>query len=139
MAKIVQPDPQSASDYEDRTTKAVKGVLVEIGQILGSFKGKFAVIGGAVPWLLLNNEEMPHVGTLNVDLGLDAEALADGEYVTLVEALMGNGYKQREELRRFQLVRQVSVEDGGVPIRHRRRLFDAAPCRDREKQSSDPQ
>ena len=74
MAKIVQPDPQSASDYEDRTTKAVKGVLVEIGQILGSFKGKFAVIGGAVPWLLLNNEEMPHVGTLNVDLGLDGTA-----------------------------------------------------------------
>ena len=36
----------------------------EIGQILGSFKGKFAVIGGAVPWLLLGNEEMPHVGTL---------------------------------------------------------------------------
>ena len=49
MAKIVTPDPQSAADYEDRTTKAVKGVLVEIGQILGSFKGKFAVIGGAVP------------------------------------------------------------------------------------------
>lgn len=116
MAKIVPPDPQSASDYEDRTTRAVKGVLIEIGQILGSFKGKFAVIGGAVPWLLLDNEDMPHVGTLDVDLGLDAEALGDGEYVTLVEALMGQGYKQREELRRFQLVRQVPVDDGGAPI-----------------------
>ncbi|MCW0001526.1 hypothetical protein OE766_25230 [Pararhizobium sp. YC-54] len=110
------PDPQSAADYEDRTTKAVKGVLVEIGQILGSFKGKFAEIGGAVPWLLLDNEDMPHVGTLDVDLGLDAEALGDGEYVNLVEALMGNGYKQREELRRFQLVREVPVNDGGAPI-----------------------
>jgi hypothetical protein len=48
----------------------VKGVLVEIGQILGGFKGKFAVIGGAVPWLLLDNEDMPHVGTLDVDSGL---------------------------------------------------------------------
>ncbi|MBP8246825.1 MAG: GrpB family protein [Phenylobacterium sp.] len=27
--------------------------LLEIGQILGSYQGKFAVIGGAVPWLLL--------------------------------------------------------------------------------------
>ncbi|MCA1868320.1 nucleotidyl transferase AbiEii/AbiGii toxin family protein [Agrobacterium genomosp. 3] len=116
MAQVVPPDPQSASDYEDRTTKAVKGVLVEIGQILGSFKGKFAVIGGAVPWLLLDNEDMPHVGTLDVDLGLDAEALGDGEYATLVEALMGNGYRQREELRRFQLVREVPVDDGGAPI-----------------------
>ncbi|MGV1832765.1 nucleotidyl transferase AbiEii/AbiGii toxin family protein [Agrobacterium vitis] len=116
MAKIVTPDPQSAADYEDRTTRAVKGVLVEIGQILGSFKGKFAVIGGAVPWLLLDNEDMPHVGTLDVDLGLNAEALGDGEYVTLVEALMGHGYKQREELRRFQLVREVPLNDGGAPI-----------------------
>lgn len=116
MAQVVPPDPQSAADYEDRTTKAVKGVLVEIGQILGSFQGKFAVIGGADPWLLLDNEDMPHVGTLDVDLGLDAEALGDGEYVTLVEALMGNGYKQREELRRFQLVREVPVDDGGAPI-----------------------
>ena len=32
---------------------AVKSVLVEIGQVLGSFKGKFAVVGGAVPLLLL--------------------------------------------------------------------------------------
>ena len=37
--------------------------------IRDSFQGKFAVVGGAVPWLLLNNEEMPHVGTLDVDLG----------------------------------------------------------------------
>lgn len=110
------PEPQSAQDYDDRTTTAVKQVLLEIGQILGSFQGKFAVIGGAVPWLLLDNEDMPHVGTLDVDLSLDAEALGDGEYATLVEALMEKGYEQREALRRFQLVRQVPAADGGMPI-----------------------
>lgn len=41
MARI---EPQSANDYDNRTTAAVKSVLVEIGQIIGSFKGKFAVI-----------------------------------------------------------------------------------------------
>ena len=93
MADIERKEPQSAADYDDRTTHAVKSVLIEIGQILGSFKGKFAVVGGAVPWLLLDNEEMPHVGTLDVDLGLDAEALGDGEYAPLVEALQGKGYE----------------------------------------------
>jgi hypothetical protein len=29
---------------------------------------------------------------------------------------MGNGYQQRRELRRFQLVRQVPADDGGGPI-----------------------
>lgn len=99
MAEMILGEPQSAADYDDRTTTAVKTVLIEIGQILGSFKGKFAIVGGAVPWLLLGNEDMPHVGTLDVDLGLDAEALGDGEYATLIEALRGHGYQQRRELR----------------------------------------
>jgi hypothetical protein len=116
LAEIENQEPQSAAEYDDRTTHAVKSVLIEIGQILGSFQGKFAVVGGAVPWLLLNSEEMPHVGSLDVDLALDAEALGDGEYATLVEALKNNGYEQREELRRFQLVRQVPATDGGAPI-----------------------
>lgn len=75
MAEMTSGEPQSAADYDDRTTTAVKTVLVEIGQILGSFKGKFAIVGGALPGLLPGNEDMPHVGTLDVDLGLDAEAL----------------------------------------------------------------
>ena len=90
MAEI---DPQHASDYDDRTTVAVKSVLVEIGQILGSYRGRFAVIGGAVPWLLLNQSDMPHIGTLDVDLTLDAEALGDGEYAQLVESLLRQGYR----------------------------------------------
>ena len=71
MAKMTAGEPQSANDYDDRTTAAVKSVLIEIGQILGSYSGKYAVVGGAVPWLLLNqNDDMRHVGTLDVDLSL---------------------------------------------------------------------
>lgn len=109
-------EPQHASDYDDRTTAAVKSVLVEIGQILGSFLGQFAVIGGAVPWLLLEEAEMPHVGTTDVDLSLDAKTLGDGEYARLVESLQRHGYQQRESLRRFQLVRTVGADDGGPNI-----------------------
>ena len=85
MAELTPNEPQYARDYDDRSTGAVKSVLVEVGQVLGSFQGKFAVVGGAVPWLLLDNVEMPHVGTLDIDLGLDAEALQNGEYVDLVQ------------------------------------------------------
>ena len=109
-------EPLRAADYDDRTTEAVRSVLLEIGQILGSFYGKFAVIGGAVPWLLLGEADMPHVGTGDVDLSLDAGALGDGEYARLVESLQMHGYQQRESLRRFQLVRTVSAHDGGPNI-----------------------
>ena len=109
-------NPQSAKDYDDRTTKAVESVLVEIGQILGGFRGKFAIVGGAAPWLLLRDSDMPHIGAIDVDLSLDAEALADGEYARLVEEIMKHGYIRREDLRRFQLVRTVAARDGGGDI-----------------------
>ena len=34
----------------------------------------------------------------------------------MIESLQGHGYQQRNELRRFQLVRQVPTADGGAPI-----------------------
>jgi len=109
-------EPQSAADYDNRSTEAVKSVLIEIGQILGSFRGKFAVVGGAVPWLLLDNDDMQHVGTIDIDLDLDPEALGDGEYANLVITLMEHGYYQARNRENFQLVRSVPATDGGPPI-----------------------
>lgn len=109
-------EPRSAADYDDRITEAVKSVLVEIGQILGSFRGKFVVIGGVVPSLLLDNEDMPHIGTVDVDLDLNPEALGGGEYAELVAALIEHGYIQDKRRAKFQLVRRVQPEDGGTPI-----------------------
>ena len=94
----------------------MRSVLIEIGQSLGSFHGKYAVIGGAVPWLLMGKAEMRRVGTLDVDLSMNAEALGDGEYAELIKSLRGHGYHQRSDIRRFQLVRTVSASDGGSEI-----------------------
>ena len=113
MARIEQ---RFAHDYDFRSTAAVKSVLIEIGQILGSFQGKFAVIGGAVPWLLPSESDMPHVGTIDVDLCLDAEALGDGGYARLVESLQSQGYNKGDDLSRFQLVRTVPARDSGRDI-----------------------
>ena len=109
-------EPQSAADYEERTVRAVRAVLIEVAQILGSFRGKFAIVGGAVPWLLLDNDAMRHVGTVDIDLGLDAEALGDGEYARLVDVLKEHGYTQDRSRREFQLVRRAPAPDGGPPI-----------------------
>ena len=59
---------------------------------------------------------MPHIGTGDVDLGLDPSALGDGEYVRLVETLQAHGYNQRDNLQRFQLVRTVPTRDDGPDI-----------------------
>lgn len=100
-------------DYQDRTTLAVYSVLIELGQVLGAYVDRFVVIGGSVPWLLYPDAQPRHIGTLDVDLSVDAEALGDGEYATLVESLEAAGYERgKEGMRPFQLVRQVQLDDG---------------------------
>ena len=59
---------------------------------------------------------MEHVGTLDVDINLDAEALQSGEYAELIKALMGNQYEQTDDTKDFQLRRMVPARDGGGDI-----------------------
>lgn len=109
-------DPQFAHDYDDRGVKAAYTVLIELGQVLGAYRDSFVIVGGAVPWLLLQQANPRHVGTLDIDLALDPEALRDEEYVSLVEALEAARYRRDAEgLKPFQLQRTVRV-DSGDPI-----------------------
>ena len=65
-----------ASHYGDRENKAVFSVLIELAQILGTQKEQFVLVGGSVPSLLFENAILEHVGTLDIDLNLNPEALA---------------------------------------------------------------
>lgn len=109
---------KSATEYDDVTAGAVLSVLLEIGQVLGAFRDRFVVIGGSVPWLLLPNAQPSHIGTLDIDLSLDAEALGDGDYKSLVDSLLAAGYTRNEaEMKWFQLRRLIEVPNHGpVPV-----------------------
>lgn len=99
--------------YDDRTTHAVYSVLIELGQVLGAYTDRFVVIGGSVPWLLYPGAEPAHIGTLDVDLCLDAEALGDGEYANLIQLLEHAGYTRGEgQSRVFQMMRTVRLDEG---------------------------
>lgn len=106
-------DPQSVADYDDRGVAAARSILVEIGQILGAYRDCFVIIGGSVPALALPNADPMHIGTTDVDLGLDPEALSDGQYAGLVEALEKRGYvRSLDGMKRFQLRKAVALDDG---------------------------
>lgn len=106
-------EPDTAGDYGGRETRAAYSVLIELGQVLGAYRGKFVVVGGAVPWLLFPHAEPAHVGTLDIDLDLDPDALGEGEYASFVETLEKAGYERGVHgLKKFQLRRVVGTEDG---------------------------
>ena len=107
----------TAQDYEDRGVRAMHAVLIELGQILGPYRGAVVVVGGAVPYLLLRGADPPHVGTLDVDLDLDPERLAEGAYAEFVETLERAGYRRSGDgLKPFQLQRAVDLGDGGDAV-----------------------
>jgi hypothetical protein len=109
-------EPKAANDYDDMGARAVYSVLLEIGQVLGAYRDRFVVIGGAVPWLLLPDAEPAHVGTLDIDLSLDAQALGEGDYKNLVESLQAAGYQRAAQgMKWFQLRRTVQL-DGDEPV-----------------------
>tara|TARA_R110002096_G_scaffold206192_8_gene392369 strand:+ start:10848 stop:11699 length:852 start_codon:yes stop_codon:yes gene_type:complete len=109
-------EPIIATDYHDRDVRAVFQVIIELGQILVPFRNNVVLVGGSVPWLLLNHARPAHLGTLDVDLGLNPKGLSEGQYAELVETLEKQGYRRGDDLKPFQLLRLINVDDGGEPV-----------------------
>jgi len=109
-------EPRQREDYSERQVEAARRVLVDLGQVLKSFEDCVVVVGGWVPDLLMADSPEPHVGSIDVDLALDAEKLAEGRYAGLLKSLLETRrYHQAEEP--FKLYADVSLEDGLPPVR----------------------
>jgi len=109
-------EPRQREDYSERQVEAARRVLVDLGQVLKSFEDCVVVVGGWVPDLLMADSPEPHVGSIDVDVALDAEKLAEGRYAGLLKSLLETRrYHQAEEP--FKLYADVSLEDGLPPVR----------------------
>lgn len=109
------PEPRQQSDYTDRQVEAARRVLIDLGQVLASFSDCIVLVGGWVPDLLLPDAEEPHVGSIDVDLALDAEKLNGGRYAELLRLLLDTR-RYAPGTKDFQLVSKVDLKDGGPAI-----------------------
>lgn len=109
-------DPRQEADYSERQVEAARRVLVDVGQVLASFHDAIVVVGGWVPDLLFPGVEPKHIGSIDVDLALDAAKLTDGRYAELLKLLLDtHRYQQGDKA--FQLVTDVSLGDGESAVR----------------------
>ena len=107
----MNPEPRQREDYSQRQIDAARRVLVDVGQVLASFKDCLVLVGGWIPDLLLPDADEPHVGSIDVDLALDAARLSEGRYAELLKLLLDTKrYKPGEK--DFQLVVEVDLKDG---------------------------
>ena len=100
------------SDYSSRATRAARRVMIELSRVLGEHRDDAVIVGGWVPELLIPGAG--HVGSTDVDLALDHEALEDPGYSTILKKLQERGYEQSEK-QPFIFYREVEV--GGEPVR----------------------
>jgi len=111
----VNTEPRHREDYSPRQIEAAHRVLVDIGQVLASFADCVVVVGGWVPDLLLPDAGEPHIGSIDVDLALDAAKLNAGRYAELLKLLL-NTKRYRKGAKDFQLVVTVDLKDGEKPV-----------------------
>jgi hypothetical protein len=109
------PEPRQRDDYGARQIQAAQRVLVDLGQVLASFKDRLVVVGGWTPDLQLPHAEEPHIGSIDVDLALDADKLGEGLYAQLIQLLLDTKRYTPGE-KEFQLVVEVDLDDGEKPV-----------------------
>lgn len=108
-------EPRQREDYGNRQVEAARRVLVDLGQVLAAFTDCMVVVGGWTPDLLMPEAEEPHVGSIDVDLALDAAKLNDGRYAELLNLLLDTR-RYRPGEKDFQLIVDVDLADGDKPV-----------------------
>ena len=90
-------EPHFADDYEPRQVTAARRVIVDVMQVLASFEDCLVLVGGWVPDLVIGDTDEPHIGSIDVDLALDAGKLDEGRYAEMLDLLLRTKrYRQGE-------------------------------------------
>jgi len=101
-------------DFTAEAVTAARSVIVELFHLLGEYRDDIVVIGGWVPALLMSVDDDPHVGSLDVDLALDHQKLAESGYQSIASLLRSAGYES-DTAQPFRFWRTLS--NAARPIR----------------------
>lgn len=101
-------------DYDKNSVDCCLSHLVEVFTILGEFRKHIALVGGWVPFLLYNNPEDQHCGSMDIDLALEFDAITEEAYETILTLLQRNGFVQGTQP--FIFIKETATE-AGIPFR----------------------
>lgn len=102
--------PKHASGYDSQQVALVRATCLYVATKLGDLMDQIVVVGGLVPSLIIDQENAePHVGTLDLDVGLALGLLHGRRYEELARRLRQADFSP-------------DVNDDGQPTRQRWRL-----------------
>jgi hypothetical protein len=87
--------------YGPAVTTASRSVLLELMTVLRAYRDSLVLVGGWAPYFLLEQRpkragQPPHVGSIDIDLAVDAASVDPSAYATIVESLTAHGYRPVE-------------------------------------------
>lgn len=88
----------NASGYSKEQSELVRATCLYVATKLGDLMEELVIIGGLVPSLLIDQSNLavgvePHVGTMDLDIGLQVALLEEERYKTVSERLKAAGFK----------------------------------------------
>jgi hypothetical protein len=94
---MAETKPKRASEYDSEQVALVRKTCLYVATKLGDLMDDIVVVGGLVPTLLIDQEEPTegreaHVGTLDLDIGLELALLDEGRYREVAERLRRAGF-----------------------------------------------
>lgn len=89
--------PKHAAEYKSEQVELVRAMCLYVATKLGDLMDDLLIVGGLVPSLIIDQEHLPsdaspHVGTMDLDVGLQVALLSEGRYRTLAERLRDAGF-----------------------------------------------
>lgn len=89
--------PKHAFEYNSEQVEFVRATCLYVATKLGELIDDLVIVGGLVPSLIVDQSTLPkdvdaHVGTMDLDIGLQLALLDDGRYRKLTERLRDAGF-----------------------------------------------
>ena len=127
------PPPRTTATYEPANVRTAYAALLEVAASLQAYRESMVLIGGWVPYLLLQRHQgkdnpFRHVGSLDSDWVVDPDKVGALEYETIVGALKKRGFQEAANMR-YRLVKAVSVPNAAEPLEVAVDLLTAVPPR----------
>lgn len=90
--------PTYAAGYRYEQTEMVRAACLYVATKLGDLMDEIVIVGGLVPSLLVDQSQLPegtssHVGTMDLDLGLELAIFEEGRYRELSGRLRDAGFE----------------------------------------------
>lgn len=96
--------------YSRIETDACLSVILELFTILGEFRDRIVLVGGWIPYFLIEEYREEHVGSLDIDFAISLQDQSEDTYQTIQKALKNRGYEEGEQP--FQFNRSITDKTG---------------------------